>query len=134
MLAVVGKGCPPQRHPRQDAPVYLQMRAWLLDYAETAGDYSPLDACLWLPSGRKFYYYCVYKTQHTGRCGSADTFYKMWRNEFPWIKISGGCLFTRCGLCDSLKGAAAAARTQAIRDTIIYRFRPRSNQKFYKPS
>ena len=114
--------------------MHLQMRAWLLGYAETTGDYSPLDTCLWLPSGRKFYYYCVYRTQHTERPGSVGTFYNMWRTEFPWIKISGGCLFTRCGLCEFLKGAAAAAQSQAARDTIIYRFGPRFDHQFYQTS
>ena len=87
-------------------------------------DYSPLDSCLWLPPGRKFYYYCIYKNQHKGRAGKVDTFYKMWKTEFPWIRISGGCLFTRCGLCEFLKGTASAAKSNAVRDTIIYRFSP----------
>ena len=119
-----GKGAPLSPHP-QDAPIYLQMRSWFLDYAESVGDYSPLDSCLWLPAGRKFYYYCVYKNQQVaGRAGKLDTFYKMWKTEFPWIRISGGCLFTRCGLCEFLKDAASAAKSMAVRDTIIYSFSP----------
>ena len=33
------------------------------------------------------------------------TFYDVWRREFPWIKIAdNNCPFTRCGLCEYLKG------------------------------
>ena len=51
-------------------------------------------------------------------------FTKMWKTEFPWIRISGGCMFTRCGLCEFLKGAASSAKNSVVRDTIIYRFSP----------
>lgn len=40
--------------------VYALTRAWILAYAKAHADTSPLEDALFLPSGRKQYYYSVY--------------------------------------------------------------------------
>ena len=39
---------------------YLNARAWLLQYAKTHGDTSPLETNIYLPHGWKHYYYATY--------------------------------------------------------------------------
>jgi hypothetical protein len=96
---------------------YIQARAWLLEYAETHADTSPLRDSLFLPAGRRQYYWAAYyhdrhaKGIPESQVASQSYFLKMWRQEFPWIELrqpSGP--FTHCGLCDYLKMAISDAK------------------------
>ena len=111
-----------KQHDVQNAPKYLGCRAWLLRYAIENADYSPLTNEMWLPSGRKHYYHCMYVEDARklnlpdNSVGQVNLFYKVWRNEFPWLKIrTESSLFAKCGLCEFLHSAAHAATTTEAR-------------------
>lgn len=124
-LAVTGRSL--AKGPRvQKSPVYIQARAWLLQYSEVHADTSPLHDHLFLPAGRRQYYWaayyrdCVAKGVSGSEIASLSYFLKMWRQEFPWIQLrSPNGPFTHCGLCDYLKMAISDAKvyTRASRLT-----------------
>ena len=72
---------------------YMHARAWLLDYAKVHADTSPLNTNLWLPTGRKSFYWaqyyndCVTRGVPTERVASLARFLLVWRTELPWVKI-----------------------------------------------
>ena len=110
------------------AVAYLDSRAWLLDYAYTHADSSPLNSNLWLPHARKYVFWTAY-WQEKSQAGKEPSeianlkyFLKMWRTELPWIKIrptSGP--FTHCGLCDFLKMMIASAADKVLKDNLNLR-------------
>ena len=54
----LGTGTPPTvgRRVREKYLVYMECRAWMLSYAKTNADTSPLKDKLYLPSGNKQHY------------------------------------------------------------------------------
>ena len=74
------------------------------------------------------YYYAIYvedaeRLNLPEECvGKLDLFYKVWRNEFPWVKLrSETSMFAKCGLCEFLHSAAHAAINSAQRQMFISR-------------
>ena len=109
-LGKSGRAQIPQVHRDRASKKYVEARSWLLAYADVHADSSPLRDSLYLPAGRRQYYYAVYFRECVTRgrppseIASLDYFLMMWRREFPWIELrapSGP--FTHCGLCDYLK-------------------------------
>ena len=104
---------------------YLDCRAWLLDYAQSHADSSPLNDSLWLPNARKFFYWCAYKQDRLSQgkpnneIAEQTYFLKMWRTELPWIKIrTANGPFTHCGLCDYLKWLITSASDKSRRNDL----------------
>lgn len=97
--------------------VYCSARSWLLAYAEKHADTSPIRDSLFLPAGRKQFYWAAYYRDRVAQgvptqdIASLSYFLQMWRQELPWIELrapSGP--FTHCGLCDFMKLAIANAK------------------------
>ena len=105
---------------------YRDARAWLLDYAKTHGDTSPMSTLIYLPWGRKQFYWSSYFRcrQQVGVTTIAgyNLFCKVWRTELPWISIRT-CTgpFTHCGLCDFLKACITAAVDSSIKHSLLMR-------------
>ena len=87
--------------------LYLDARMWLLNYADIAGDHSPMEMVTLLPQGRKSCYYCMYRNNRQTlrqQFASLQTFLEVWRHELPWLKIAKSlCKFIHCLVCDYLK-------------------------------
>ena len=107
---------------------YLLARAWLLTYAQSHGDTSPLCDSLFLPAGRKQYYYSVYyrdaivREMPSAHIASLGYFLTMWRTELPWIQLrSPTGPFTHCGLCDFLKMMIGSTHDPGMRHMVLMR-------------
>ena len=107
---------------------YIAARAWLLAYAKTHADTSPLCTKLFLPAGRRHFYWSVFYTECTSKGKDPSTilglkqFLKMWRTEVPWIELrSASGPFTHCGLCDYLKMMVAQASDMGLRHSLLLR-------------
>ena len=107
---------------------YFSIRSWLLDYASTHADTSPLNHCYHLPQGRKQFFWAVYYYQETQRgapantIGGLDLFLEVWCQDLPFIKLrTGTSTFIACGLCEYLKALAAQTADLALRSTILLR-------------
>ena len=105
---------------------YVSIRSWLLDYASTYADTSPLNHCYFLPQGRKQFFWAVYDYQETQReapvntIGGLDLFLKVWRQDLPFIKLhTSTSTFIACGLCEYLKALAAQTFDMTLRSTIL---------------
>ena len=95
---------------------YMDARSWLLQYAKTHGDTSPLNTKIFLPCGRKHYYWAAYyrdrqqKEAPPNQIASLTRFLLAWRTELPFIEVrSRSGLFTHCGLCDYLRTVISLA-------------------------
>ena len=107
---------------------YLDARSWLLEYAKSHGDSSPLSDKLILPSGRKSYYWACYYYQRMNagvpgeRIASLKRFLQAWRTELPWISVrTSAGPFTHCGLCEYLKMVAARSLDAGVRNQVLIR-------------
>jgi hypothetical protein len=111
------------RHARK----YLCSRAWLLSYAESHADYNPIDGTMLLPAGRKHHYYNMYKQQCISsgigdQAASQSVFLEMWRMDCAWIKLrQTHSPFTKCGLCEFLKGCSEATADMQVRQQLLKR-------------
>ena len=121
-------GLPTQAWVRKLTLVYMDARAWLLDYAEVHGDTSPLNDCIFLPSGLKQFYYASYYRDRLARnvrkeeIASIVTFLRVWRVELPWVKIRApNGPFTHCGICEYLKMLIAATLDSCLHSALIVR-------------
>lgn len=87
--------------------LYIDCRLWLEEYAETHGDWDPVDGNCALPAGRKLFYFLVYEHQRKTQkmeSASLDTFCCAWRCECPWLRIARTlCSYTACGICSFLR-------------------------------
>jgi len=107
---------------------YTDARSWLLSYAKSHGDTSPLNDKYYLPTGQRCFYYASYLNDRLSKgvdirhVASKPWFLQMWRVELPWViprEASG--LFTKCGLCEYLKMLATNAKDPAVRKCILQR-------------
>ena len=121
-------GLPTRAWARKRPLLYMDARAWLLDYAKLHGDTSPLNDCILLPSGLKQFYYASYFRDRLARgvpkdqIASIAWFIKVWRDELPWVKIrapSGP--FTHCSICEYLKMLIAATVDATLRSALVVR-------------
>ena len=106
----------------------MDARGWLLEYARSHGDSSPLNDKIWLPAGRRGYYYATYYSDRVSKgveaktVASLKTFLKVWREELPFITIrTANGPFTHCGLCEYLKLCAVSCQDMTLRSQIILR-------------
>jgi len=87
--------------------LYLDARTWLVQYAETHADQSPISLEYLLPSGRKFFYHAQYEHERIAQklpYAGLNTFLKAWRLECPWlVVVKSISKFVKCGLCEYLK-------------------------------
>ena len=105
---------------------YVSARSWLLEYAQTHGDTSPLTPCYFLPCGLKQFYWATYWTQEREKnsvnIAGLSLFCKVWQRELPFIKIrTSSTPFTACGLCQYLKMLAASQQEQVLREQVLHR-------------
>ena len=105
---------------------YMDARSWLLEYARTHGESSPLNTDIFLPCGHKHFYWSAYVADRHKRglperyTASLTRFLLPWRTELPFIKIRSSCApFTHCGLCDYLRSAASCATDLSIRGRLL---------------
>ena len=106
----------------------MTARAWLLSYAQIYGDTSPLCDSLFLPAGRKQYFYAVYYRDRVVRevprelIVSLPYFLKMWRTELPWVQLrSATGPFTHCGLCDFMKMMIGSTQDPGMKHILLMR-------------
>ncbi len=106
----------------------MDARSWLLDYAKTYGDTSPLHDQLSLPIATKEFYYLAYVHSWTNAGTPADQiaskplFLSTWRDELPWIVIkTSESLFVSCGLCEYLKLLVAKTSESSLRSLALNR-------------
>ncbi len=102
------------------------VRSWLLDFAKVHADSSPIGDKLYLPSGRKDFYWTVYVKDRTqagdAEIASSSTFLMVWRKELPWIVVrTPGGPFTHCGLCEFLKMLASNTTDAGLRNALLER-------------
>ena len=95
---------------------YMDARSWILQYSKTHGDTSPMNTKIFLPCGKKQYYWSVYfkdrsdKGTPANQVAGLTTFLLAWRVELPFIEVrSSTGPFTHCGLCDYLRCVVASA-------------------------
>ena len=110
------------------AKKYLAARSWLMAYSEMHGDHNPIDGTIWLPPGHKHFYHLLYLRDFERAGGgshdkcSINIFNEMWRTECAWIKLrTSHSPFTKCGLCEFLKGAMETAADESIRQALMTR-------------
>jgi hypothetical protein len=91
---------------------YLDCAQWVQVYAESHGEQSPMTGQIFLPAGRKLFYYAQYLHDRSqqdlssldGHAGDHRTFLKAWQTECFYITIAKSeSMFTRCGCCEFLK-------------------------------
>ena len=107
---------------------YVHARAWLLVYAMTRGDTSPINDKIWLPCGRKQDYWSIYykdciTKQIPDECiAQKSVFLTVWRTELPWIVLrTPAGLFTHCGLCDYLRAMIAKSVDKDVKHMLVMR-------------
>ena len=124
---------------------YLDVRAWLEQYASVHGEQSPMSGVTLLPAGRKALYYELYcydrrmdgSLAHLDhKCADISTFLKCWRTECFWVVVAKSqSMFTRCGVCEFLKNmldSTPREQTQlhaAIRDRLAKHYAFQSAQR-----
>lgn len=105
---------------------YMNARAWLLTYAKSHADSSPMNNKLWLPAGRKQDYYAVYfndrrsQNANPAHTASHKYFLRVWRQELPFVELrcaSGP--FTHCGFCDFLHMLISEAKDNYVKDVLL---------------
>ena len=107
-LRPAGRQTLPRFLAAERAPKYMHCRGWLVSYCQEKADYSPIDDCMWLPMGRKLYYYSLYVQHCVLQSGMAERdiagmplFMEMWRTDLPWVKTRQvHSPFTKCSLCE----------------------------------
>ena len=86
---------------------YLDSRNWLVYYADTHADKSPISLECYLPAGRKAFYHAAYVHDRKTKNMSSATlsvFLAAWRCECPWLVVMKSVSkFTKCNLCEYLK-------------------------------
>lgn len=107
---------------------YMNARAWLLSYAKSHGDTSPLCDKIYLPAGRREFFYAVYYADRTVKehpaehVASESYFLAMWRTELPWIVLrSPQGPFTHCGLCDYMKMLISSTEDKQMKHLLTMR-------------
>ena len=105
---------------------YINARAWLLAYARTHADTSPMNDKLWLPAGRKRDIFAVYLNDRRAKhalpqhVASESYFLKVWRQELAWLRLRAASgPFTHCGLCDYLRLLISEAVDQHIKEALL---------------
>ena len=90
-----------------EEPLYLDARQWLIQYAGTHADLSPISLEALLPAGRKEFYHCQYVHERESEKrphAAINCFRCAWRVELPWLMVAKSiCKFVKCGLCEYLK-------------------------------
>ena len=86
---------------------YIDARNWLVHYADTHAEKSPISLECYLPAGRKRFYHAFYEHERNtaGRpFASLSVFLSAWRTECPWLVVMKSVSkFVKCGLCEYLK-------------------------------
>ena len=107
------------------AQQFITALDWLLNYADSHGDFSPMDGTITLPVGYKHVYdrlYAANQEKAKLKPVSMTTCQYMWRSDCHWVKIrKSNSPFTQCDICDFLKSCAEAANNAAIKNDIIAR-------------
>ena len=86
---------------------YLDARNWLVHYADTHAEKSPISLESYLPAGRKAFYHSAYmhnrKTSNMPYA-ALPVFLAAWRCECPWLVVMKSVSkFVKCNLCEYLK-------------------------------
>jgi hypothetical protein len=92
---------------------YLDCRQWLESLARTHGEQNPSNGLVVLPSGRRSFYHSAYVFERTqpgvsldhldGAPAELGTFLSCWRQELPYLVLSTGQGFIKCGTCEYLR-------------------------------
>ena len=86
---------------------YLDARSWLVHYADTHADKSPISLECYLPAGRKSFYHSAYVHDRKANnlpFASLPVFLAAWRCECPWLVVMKSVSkFVKCNLCEYLK-------------------------------
>lgn len=86
---------------------YLDVRAWLEQYASSHAEQSPYSDEAWLPAGRRSFYYMIYVMERkaSGMIPASEThFLKVWREAVAWLIVCTSlCKFVLCATCEHLK-------------------------------
>ena len=87
--------------------LYLDARNWLMHYADTHAEKSPISLESYLPAGRKAFYHAAYvhdrKTSNM-LYAALSVFLAAWRCECPWLVVMKSVSkFVKCNLCEYLK-------------------------------
>ena len=86
--AISSKG----KQPRQMGSDATEALAWLEDYASFYGDRMPHNKAVLLPyKTQKQLLYSTYKRERGGNAVSLTTFYKLWKQYLPQLKIKKVC-------------------------------------------
>lgn len=75
----------------------LRCTTWLRTFVNKIGEHMPMSKDIHLPScPTKAYVYDLSSDDLTGgmQCCSKTTFYRIWRTEFPHVKIPKVCYYT----------------------------------------
>ena len=104
----------------------LGARAWLLQYAKTHGDASPMHPEIFLPTADKAMIYSVYLQNMIDRrtpqqdIASYTRFLEAWNRDLGFIKMRTMCgPFTHCGLCDYLKMLTSTMEDVLLREAVL---------------
>jgi hypothetical protein len=86
---------------------YLDAVNWLVHYADTHAERSPISLQCYLPAGRKQFYHAAYEHDRKTAvrpAASLAVFMAAWRCECPWLVVMKSVSkFVKCGLCEYLK-------------------------------
>jgi hypothetical protein len=86
---------------------YLDALNWLVHYAGTHAEQSPISLESYLPAGRKSFYHAAYehdRKQVGLPSASLQVFLIAWRIECPWLVVTRSLSkFVKCNLCEYLK-------------------------------
>ena len=87
--------------------LYIDARSWLVHYADTHAEKSPISLECYLPAGRKSFYWAAYvhERKKAGiRAASLPVFLAAWRCECPWLVVMKSVSkFVKCNLCEYLR-------------------------------
>lgn len=87
--------------------LYIDARSWLVHYADTHAEKSPISLECYLPAGRKSFYWAAYvhERKKAGmRWASLAVFLAAWRCECPWLVVMKSVSkFVKCNLCEYLR-------------------------------
>jgi hypothetical protein len=86
---------------------YIDARNWLVHYADTHSDRSPISLECYLPAGRKAFYHAMYEHERKAAgkpSASLSVYLAAWRVECRWLVVMKSvCKFVKCNLCEYLK-------------------------------
>jgi hypothetical protein len=86
---------------------YIDAVNWLVHYADTHAEKSPISLECYLPAGHKRFYHAAYEHDRktAGKPAAAlAVFLAAWRCECPWLVVMRPVSkFVKCGLCEYLK-------------------------------